>query len=73
MPQKKQVIDFEGLFLGTSASGKAVKIELASGRREGDEIWFPLVLIELDPESADAGDKVTVTVPEWWAKQEELL
>jgi hypothetical protein len=70
---KKQVHDFEGLFLGISASGKAIKVELSSGPKDGEEIWFPLSLIEYTPMTADVGDKVEVTVPEWWAKQEEIL
>lgn len=35
--------------------------------------WLPLSQVELDPEGADAGDSVEVTMPEWLAQEKGLI
>jgi hypothetical protein len=40
---------------------------------DGEDLWVPLSLAEMEPENPSRGDDVTITVPEWWALQEGLI
>ncbi len=65
-PYRSTLVDIAGIVIE--------RREKAVWLNAGDtKAWLPLSQVELDPEDADAGNSVTVAMPEWLAREKGLI
>jgi hypothetical protein len=59
-------LEFEAIFIGETEIGINIKIE-------GEDIWVGKSIAKINQEKSLPGDKVTIILPEWCAKQHGLV
>lgn len=65
-PYQSDLVDIAGIVI--ERREKAVWLNAGTTKA-----WLPLSQVELDPADASAGHSVTVVLPEWLAKEKELI
>lgn len=59
-------VDIDAIFI--HATDRAVLV-----RYYDDTVWIPLSVCHIDPEDAEEGDEVVVTIQEWFAEKEGIV
>lgn len=65
-PYRSDLVDIAGIVI--ERREKAIWINAGDTKA-----WLPLSQVELNPEDADAGHSVEISMPEWLAKEKGLI
>lgn len=69
---RSNLVDVNAIYLCTSQSGKAIGVAPWKGYC-GAPIYLPLSQVEYEPRDPHNGQVITVTMPQWLARQKGLV
>lgn len=70
MSWDKEMEEYDGVFINQTINAV---LFLPAGCDEGDEVWLPKSQIDFMEDDYERGDDITISVPNWLAREKELI